>query len=194
MIGLRPILIGQPTEHDEERRGEDDRRPDHEVGVQVAEAQDVLHEEQRLELALVPHDSLTGGHAQQREQDQLAIGRVAEALAPRRGRRLALGLEPREQRRFLKAQTDDEREHDQDGRQDEGDAPAVLTEGRITHRHPEDRDDGQGQQQSDGRSGLDPAGVLAALMVRRSARRRRWPRRRTRRRAPGPGPGAGRRG
>src|SRR6185503_12490381 len=123
-------------------------------------------EEQRLELALVPHDRLARGRAEEGQEDQVAVPGVAEALAPWGGRRLALLLEPGEKRRFLQPEPDEQGEDDEDRRQQEWDPPAIAREVVGRHGGPEEVDDGEGQEEAQRCRGLDPAGIAAAGAVR----------------------------
>ena len=68
--------------------------------------------------------------------------------------------------------------------------PARSLELIISEADPAGQDDREGQKESEGRSGLDPARVIAALAVRRVLRDVRRRAAVLHRRAPGPAPAA----
>ena len=80
---------------------------------------------------------------------------------------VALVLHLLEHRAFVQLQADPERDRQQHDRDQERDAPAPGLEGVLADRGAAAEDHEQRQEQAERRRGLDPAGVEAALAVRR---------------------------
>ena len=81
MIGLRPILSdSQPNKMKNGVPIASDAG-DQDVGRGAVDLQRLGQEEQRVELAAVPHHRLAGGAAEQREQRDLGVLPAAERLA-----------------------------------------------------------------------------------------------------------------
>ena len=120
-------LVGQPAEHQEERRAQGDR-PEHDR-VRLLEGQLEIrrHEEVRLELTLVPDDALTRGEAEEDQKNRPDLA-AAEGLAgpvAGAGDGLLRLLEAREERRLLQLDPDVEREDNEDRRDPERISPAL---------------------------------------------------------------------
>ena len=75
--------VGQPAEDDEERRADQQRDSDQRVRRDVVQLQRDDEEEQRVELSRVPHHALPGGRAEQREQHELVVRVLEEAVGER---------------------------------------------------------------------------------------------------------------
>src|SRR5262249_25466938 len=98
------------------------------VGGLVEDLERDGKEEQRVELAGVPDNALSGGRAEQREQHVFVVGVVEEALGQRSLRTLTLGLHPLEDRGLVQLEPDVDGEAQKNQRDDEWDAPAPLQE------------------------------------------------------------------
>ncbi len=77
---LATDFVGQPAEQDEARRTERERDGDHDVDRHGVDLQHVLQEEQRVELAGVPHHRLAGGQAEQSEKRDPGVLPLAEGF------------------------------------------------------------------------------------------------------------------
>ncbi|MND99903.1 hypothetical protein D3C80_922960 [compost metagenome] len=163
---LAADLVRQPAEDDEEGRRQGQGGGDQDVGQGRIDPQRLLQEEQGVELARVPDHGLTGGQAEQGDQDDLQVGPLQEAVLQRRGRALALGFHALERRAFGQLQADPQRHAQQQDRDQEGNAPAPCGEGFLAHRVADAQDDGQAEHQARRRRDLDEGGVEAALAVR----------------------------
>src|SRR5437879_1760871 len=108
---LAPNRVREPAEYDEERRPDDERQRDQQIGCFVTDLERDNQKEQRVELPRIPDDALTGGGSDEREQDDLQVAPIGEALRERRFGRLTLALDLLENRRFLKPQPDVDGEH-----------------------------------------------------------------------------------
>ena len=83
---LAPDAIREAAEQDEERRADQERHGDKQVGQLEIDFEGVLKkEEQCVELARVPDHALPGRRAEQRQQHDLEVAPVAEALREWRG-------------------------------------------------------------------------------------------------------------
>ena len=80
---LAPDPVRERAEDDEERRADEEREPDQRVGRDEFELQVDLQEEQRVELARVPDDALSGGGPEEREKDVLVVRIPEEAVLER---------------------------------------------------------------------------------------------------------------
>ncbi|MEY9294298.1 hypothetical protein ABH979_007372 [Bradyrhizobium ottawaense] len=136
------------------------------VGGVTVDLQDRLQEEQRVELAGVPDDALAHHAAEQREQHELAVLPVAEGFGQRRLRALALVLHLLEDRGFIEAKPDPDRDAEQQHRDQERDAPAPRREVGLAEGATGEQDHQQRQEQAERRGGLNEGGVVAALAVR----------------------------
>ena len=187
--------VRQRAEHDEERRAEQQRAGDHQVRRRGVDLQRLRQEEQRVELAGVPHHRLPGGEAEQREQHDLEVAPLAERLrsaAPSRscprpssagtaGDSLSLSR--------IHTETPSSTSETRNGmRQPQASNASVPIESAA----------GRGSRAATGRGRASPSSGSTTCRRRACpaarARRRRSPRRRTRRRARGPAAGAGRSG
>ena len=164
---LAPDAIGERAEDEEERRADDEREPDQLIGVHEVELEVDEEEEQRVELAGVPDHALAGGGAEERERDVLVVRILEEAVADGRRGALAGGLHALKDRRFVQLEADVDGDRQERHRAPEGDPPAPVGEGGGFLQDAADADHHQGQQHADGGGGLDPAGGVAALVVRR---------------------------
>ena len=101
---LAADLVRQPAEEHEERRAEQ-RAPGDQQVRRCSRRPSAMRcqEEQRVELARVPHHALAGGEAEQREQRRSSVVPAAERFGQRRLGRLALCLHLLEGRRFVAA-------------------------------------------------------------------------------------------
>ena len=158
-----PDLVRQPAEEDEERRAEDERDSDHQIGEDVVQLQRDGEEEQGVELARVPHHALARGGAQERQQHVLVVRVVEEALGQRSLRSLALFLHLVEQRGLIQPEPDIDREHQQDDGHEERNAPAPLGEHLGVHVLAAKPDDDEREQEAERGRGLNPARGIAAL-------------------------------
>src|SRR5256886_11780838 len=157
--------IREPAEEDERRRGEQQRRTRDEGGVQHVGLLHLLDEIQRPELAAVPHYSLADHHDARDEHVSDVL--TPERFAPRIARRLPLGLDGLEDRRLLQLQSDIDGDRDHEQREQERDAPSPRVERFGPQQLTRGDDDEQGHDDSERRRGLQPAGVVAPLLIRR---------------------------
>src|SRR5262249_32263372 len=132
---------------------------------QVVDLQIQREEEESVELARVPDDSLTGRGAEEGEQDDLQVAPAREALRQRSFGTFALRLHRLEDRRLLQLKPDVVGEMDQDQGDQEGNSPSPVLESLRTHLPTEETDDDEGHEKSQRRGRLDPARVVAALAV-----------------------------
>src|SRR4029079_4821204 len=107
-----------------------------------------------------------GGRPEERQENEPAVRRIAEGVAPRRRRRIAARLEPAEEGGLPETQPDVEGHRDQDDRQEERDAPTVAREVLPGHRRAGHTDHDESQQQPERGGRLYPARVPAARLVR----------------------------
>ena len=161
-IFLRPILSDKRAEHDEERRGDNQCRSHHELRARRIDLQRLLEEQQSVELAAIPYDGLAGGGPEQGQQHDLEIPPLCERLGQRRLRQLARGFHLLEYRRFLQLQPDVHGDHEQDGRQQERHAPALVFEVPVGHERAARENDEQREEEAQRGRCLDPARVEAA--------------------------------
>ena len=80
MIGLRPILSDSQPNTTKKMRAERQRDGDHDVDRLGVDLEHVLQEEQRVELAGIPHHGLAGGEAEQGEKRDPGVLPLAEGL------------------------------------------------------------------------------------------------------------------
>ena len=163
---LPPDLIRQPAEEDEKRRADEERKRDQQVRGLERHLEGDDQEEQGIELARVPDHSLAGGRADEREEDDLRVAPVGEALGERRLGRLALALDLLEHRRLLQPQPDIDGEDQQEQRDEERDAPAPCGELLWGQACPAHVNHCQGHEEPQGGSRLDPARSIAAPVFR----------------------------
>ncbi|MGY3510032.1 hypothetical protein ACVIQY_003007 [Bradyrhizobium sp. USDA 3051] len=147
-------------------RPEQKRPGDQQVGGVAVDLEDRLQEEQRVELASVPDHALAHHAAKQRQQHELAVLPVAEGFRQRGLRALPLVLHLLEDRGFVEAKPDPDRDAEQQHRDQERNAPAPSCEVGFAERGAREQDHQQRQEQSERRRGLDEGGVVAALAVR----------------------------
>ncbi|OIQ67974.1 hypothetical protein GALL_504380 [mine drainage metagenome] len=88
--GLAADPVGQRAEDDEERRADQQRGGDQQVGRHRIDLEGLGEKEQGVELARVPDHRLTGRQPDQGQDHQLEVRPAGEALGQRRFRRRAL--------------------------------------------------------------------------------------------------------
>ena len=163
---LAPDLVRQPAGDDEEGGPEDDADDQQVVRQHRIQLEGLGEKEHHIELRQVESHRLAAVDAEQRDQHHLEIAPVGEGVADRRLALLAFGLHAHEGGRFVHRQADPGGDGQQEDRQQERQAPAPdleLVAGQVAA----DQDHHQRQQQSQGRGGLQPAGMGAALAGRR---------------------------
>ncbi len=164
---LAADAIRQPAEHQEEGRGQDQGRPDQDVGRIGIDMQQVLQEEQRVKLTAIPDDALTGDQAKQGQQHDLQVFPLQEGLGEWRLGQAAFVLHRLENRAFIELHANPHRHQQQDDREQERHAPAPGLESFFADFHARDSNQYERQQQPEGRRRLDPRRHEAAI-VRRS--------------------------
>ena len=82
--GLAADAVRQGTEYKKERRAENQRQCDEQVGSGSVEFQHLREKEQCIELARVPHHGLPGSQPEQRNEHDLEVGPLTEGFAQRR--------------------------------------------------------------------------------------------------------------
>ncbi|MNE28346.1 hypothetical protein D3C80_1217840 [compost metagenome] len=80
---LAANAVGQATEDDEERRADQQRAGNQQVGRLRLDLEHLQQEEQRIELPGVPHHGLAGGAAEQRHDHHLEVVPAGERLGQR---------------------------------------------------------------------------------------------------------------
>src|SRR5262249_6172718 len=150
---------------DEEWRADDERRANQEIDPGRVQLEDVLQEEERLELPGVPDNALPCRRAEEREEDELVVRIVEEALGERALGGAVLALDAEEDRRFLELQPNVDREREEDRGEQERDAPAPRREGLLRELEAADEDDGEREEEAERCGGLDPARVVSAPLV-----------------------------
>ena len=124
MSHLRPILSEREPKTREERHGAEERDGHDDVGSFGVYLENGLEIEERVELAGVPDNALSGGGAEERNQHALEVVPFCEGVFQRLGRSHARAFDLSEDRRFLHLQANVERDGDQDDGDEEGNAPA----------------------------------------------------------------------
>ena len=147
-----PISSAVPTQHV--------RQPE-------VDLQRVLQEEQRVELARVPHHALSARGAEQREQHELQIAPLPETLRERRARVRAVRLHFDEQRRLGELEPDVDRDREQNHRDEERHAPAPRAKRFFAESDAATENHRQRQEKAERCGRLDPARVVTALVRRR---------------------------
>jgi hypothetical protein len=125
---LAPDLVGQPAEQDEEGHADRERDRNQDLRRDRGHLQRLRQEEQGVELAAIPDDGFTGGGAEEREDGDLQVGPLTEGLGQRTLGSSALRLHAQEDRRFVELEPYPDRYDQQDGREQERNAPASLSE------------------------------------------------------------------
>ena len=164
---LAPDLVRQPAEEDVERRAEDRRDHDHQIGERPVDLEELLQEDVGIEEHRVPIGALGGHQAEEGDQHQLDVRPAAEGLAVGRAAVLTGVLHLLEGRAFRQPHADPDRDGHQARRQEEGDAPGPGAERRLAQGSADDEDHRQRAHQAEGRRGLHPAGHIAAPVRRR---------------------------
>ena len=164
--GLAADLVRQRTEDHKERRTEDQRAGNQQIGGLRLHLECLRDEEERVELAGVPDHGLTGGTAEQRHDHDLEVVPACEGLGQRRLGSLALFLHAQEDRRLVELHADINRDHQQQDGEQEGNAPAPNIE-VLAEQFAAAKDDQQRHEQAQRCGGLNPAGEQTALAVRR---------------------------
>ena len=124
----------------------------------------MLQEEQRVELRQIPDDALPRQDADQHDEDRLQVVRAGEGLLQRRLGEAAFVADFFEQRRFIELEPNPQRDHQQHGGKQEGNAPSPIGEGSLPHRILHDDDDAQREDEADGCGKLNPSGRCAAFV------------------------------
>ena len=156
-------LVREPAPEDE-RRGRDQERDGDDVARgEHVELLDRLEVKQRPELAAVP-DAALSQHDHAGDDHVLEIA-AHEGLAPRIGRGSAPCLDVLEDRRFTQREPDPDSDSDQEERHDEGEPPSPVVEGFVAQVSPRADDHGQREHDAERRRRLEPAGVVAAMLV-----------------------------
>ena len=163
---LAADLVGQPTEEDEAWRADRERDRDHDLRGDAGNFQCLREEEQRVELAAVPHHGLAGGGAEKREDRDFEVVPLTESFHERSLRLLALFDHLFEERRFIELEPDPERDGKQDCRQQERKSPAPGAEFIFAHSGADAEDQEERKEQAERCRGLNPGGVIAALVLR----------------------------
>ena len=148
--------VGQRAEHDEARRADQERDGDHDLRGDTRHFQGLGQEEQRVELAAIPHHRFAGGGAEQSQDRDLEVFPLAERFRQRPLGLLAFLDHALEQRRFIELEPDPDRDREQDGREQERNAPAPIAERLLAHRGADAEDQQQRHEQAERRGGLNP--------------------------------------
>src|SRR5437870_2673384 len=160
---LATNLVREPAPEDERRGGDQESDSDNPARRQHIELLDRLEVKQRPELAAVPDAPLPQhDHAGDNHVFEVA---AHEGLAPRIGRRSALGLDLLEDRRFAQREPDPDGNGDQEERDDERQAPAPVVESLDAQIAANPDDDRERYDDAERRRRLEPAGVVAAMLV-----------------------------
>ena len=158
--------VRQPAEEQVER-DRDDHEGDHDlVHRRRRDLDHVLHEELRVEEARVPDRPLGDHHGEEGDQDDLQVRPLQEGLDVgllRAGPLLAHLLE---QRTFGQLQPDPDRDGQERGREQEGDAPAPGGEVGLADDAAHDQHHDQGAAQAEGGRAAQPGAEVAALARR----------------------------
>ena len=110
-------LVGEPAEQDEARRADRERDRDHDLRADTGNLESLRQEEQRIELAAIPHHGFAGGGAEKCQDRNFQVVPLAEGFQEWPSRLLTLLDHAPEQRRFIKLEPDPERDCEQDRRQ-----------------------------------------------------------------------------
>ncbi|MNP12563.1 hypothetical protein D3C76_1047980 [compost metagenome] len=157
-----PDLVRQPAKENEEGGADGHADDQQTVGHGRVHFQELGEEEQHIELRGVEGHRLPGIDAEQGDQHHLEVFPLAEGVANRLFAQLAFFFHFHEGRRLVQAQANPGRDAQQHDGKQERNAPAPdfeLIAGEVTAaQHHQQR-----QQQAQGRGGLNPAGVEAAL-------------------------------
>ena len=124
-----------------------------------------LQVEQRPELARVPDHALAQDH-DGGDHHVLEIGGVEEGLAPGVLARLTLGLDLLVDRRLFEVGPHVHGDEHQQERAQERDAPGPVVERGFAEVGAGRDDDDERQHDAEGRRGLQPAGIVTALVFR----------------------------
>ena len=165
-------MVGKPSEQDEKRRAEQKPERDQDLRRHRRHFQGLGEKEQRVELSAVPDHRLTRGGAEQSQDRDLGVRPLPEGLRQRPFRVAALLLHAQEDRRLGQLQPDPDRDREQDRREQERNSPAVghravAGEGRLAHAGADAQHHQQRHEQADGRGGLNPRRIEAALVLGR---------------------------
>src|SRR6266853_4866201 len=161
---LAADVVGEPSEQNQRRGGDEQRHADNVAGGQHVELFHRLQEVEGPELAAVPHDALPEQNHDS-NQDEFDVG-AQECLSPRVSYHPALGLHLLENRSFPQLQPDVDRHHHQQERDEERNPPAPCVELVISQVGPGTNDHREGNHDPERRRGLQPAGVVSPALVR----------------------------
>ena len=164
--GLAADLVRQGAKHDEERCTNNQCGSDQQIGSLGVHLGDRRQEEQRVELAGVPHHSLTSGQTDQRQNHDLQVLPLTERFGEWGFRSLAFGLHFGESGRLVHGQADIHRHAQQQNGHQERNTPAPdikVCAGQLTRYQNHD----QGQEEPQGSRGLNPSGIGTAFAMGR---------------------------
>ena len=164
---LAANFVRQRSEQHEERCADQQRNRDQDVGGVGVNLQRLRQEEECVELTRVPDHSLASRQAEERQQHDLQVAPFAERLLDRCLGSFAFFLHAFEGGRFVQLQTDPHRNTQQYHRNQERNAPAPGFECFFADAGTHTQNHQQRQEQTQRCRGLNPAGVGAALAVRR---------------------------
>src|SRR6266513_4601783 len=156
--------VGEPSEQNQRRRGDEQGGADNVARGQHVELLHRLQEVERPELAAVPHDALADQN-HDGDQNELDVG-AQERFFPWVAHHPAPGLQLLENRSFAQLQPDVDRHHDQQERDEERNPPAPVLEGVLPQIAAGTNDHRQRNHDAARRGGLVPAGVVAPALVR----------------------------
>src|SRR5207248_4237297 len=160
-LAADPVREGAKNE--EERRAEEQRDADEEIGGDEVELQITLDEEERVELSRVPDHALAGGGTEERQQHELVVRIGEEAIAQGLLGALPLRLEPLEDRRLLQLEPDVDGDQEQRDGNEERKSPAPIPEVGGGHVDAADEDDDEREEHADRSRRLDPGRRISAL-------------------------------
>src|SRR5262245_13921168 len=109
--------------------------------------------------------ALPGGHAEQRNQDELQVAPFCKDLLERLGRRHPGALEFAKDRRLSHSHANVERNDDQENREQERDAPAPVMEALLAERVLDDQNHGKRAERAEEGADLNETGVETSLMI-----------------------------
>src|SRR5690606_8517835 len=168
--GFAADPVRQGAENDKERHTKKKGCTHKQARRLPVHLQHLGEEEERIELARVPDDGLTGGEAKQRDQHQLHVAPLAEAFLERRLGERALLLHLLEKRGLIELEPDPDRNAEQDDGKQEGNAPAPVLEAFLVHHQAAAKNDKKREEETERCRCLDPCRIGTALPLRRVLR------------------------
>src|SRR5882672_7750162 len=161
---LAADVVGEPSEQNQSRGGDEQRNADDVAGGQHVELFHRLQEVEGPELAAVPHHALPEQNHDS-NQNEFDVG-AQECLFPRISYHPAPGLHLLENRSFPQLQPDVDRHDHQQERDEERNPPAPCVESLVPQVSPGTNDHREGNHDAQRRGRLQPAGVVAPALIR----------------------------